>query len=1174
MNFSKKNHELKKRNRNVVSKKLFTILLAFMLTASYSQNFPTVKLEDKSNLKLNKLHVNVEITGNYATVTYDMTFYNGLNRILEGELAFPLAQGQSVSHFAMDLNSKLRSAVVVEKELGRVAYENTIKQRIDPALLEQTQGNNYKARVYPIPAKGYKRIVITYEQNLMVNDDNYQFAIPFGFKTLLSDFKIEIKCNSLDIPPIVSDGFFKDLKFIKSANNVTAKYEADVVNLNRDLKITIPIKDVFSIQTVDEYFHINKAFMPKKRMKAMPNSITMLWDASYSMQYKKLEDELSLISNYMKYIRNVKVNLIVFSNTVINNRIFRIKNGNCDELINVLRAVRYDGGTSYKKLSITKSDEILLFSDGLHNLGGLDLNEKGKLYCINSTRSSNHQLLDVLASEKGGNYINLNSVSNSSALSLLKHEVFQFLGVKHNNILFEVYPKPKTVVNENFNLSGKYVEAKPVELLFGYDEEITERITVDMSSSSNSETAKRLWAKNKLKYLVKNKELHKNEIIELAKAYHLISPYTSMIVLDRIEDYVHYKIEPPSELKEKYNRRLSESKLQQQHLLEDLIDRKEDLQSDYLNIREWYNKDFVVKPKEKEKKIRTIKSNSVTNSNQTTNSQTTIVNNNQAQPENSRPIDRNINITEAFVSGTLIASNDGLPLPGASVVIKGTTKGVQTDFDGNFAINASPDEILVFSYVGFINREYRLNSSTTKLNVTLSEDSSTLDEVVVIGYGTTTKKAYTASVTAVKAEIIESKNFENVSQSLTGEAAGVTVINSSGQPSSANTIRIRGFGSINGNYTPLYIVDGLPMTGDLGNINPNDIKSTTILKDNTATAIYGSRGANGVVLITTKSGSESSKKDIKVLNEKIVEQLALKPWDKNASYMEYIREQKSVEDAYSAYLKIRKNYRNTPSFFLDIADFFESKKRIDIALRIATNLIEIELDNHELIRALAYKLEQYKKFDLAIYVYKAVLELRPEHPQSYRDLALAYEANGDFDAAIELFLKIINGDLLEKDEEEMYYGIEQIAYVELCHLVNSTKGKRFKELKEKYKSIEIDIRVLVDWNHGETDLDLYIKNPAAEIVYYGHDTSKYGGRLSVDMTEGYGPESFWIKKAQKGDYEISVDYYSDRVQKITGPASLKVTIYRNYGKSNEEKEIKVLRLSDNDSKREIESITI
>ncbi|WP_179377229.1 VIT domain-containing protein [Winogradskyella wichelsiae] len=1146
-------------------KKLFLFIFVLLQSVtSYSQNFPSVKLEDKSKLKLDKLQVNVEISGNYAAVTYNMTFYNELNKVLEGELAFPLAQGQSVSHFAMDLNGKLRSAVVVEKELGRVAYESTIKQRIDPALLEQTQGNNYKARVYPIPANGYKRIIITYEQNLLVNEGNYQFIIPFEFKEALNDFKVKIKCHNLDQLPVVADSFNKALKFNKTDNSLVATYHEKKTLLNKDLKLEIPIKDVFALQSFEEYFHLSKTFVPKKRLKIKPKSITILWDASYSMHYRNLVQELDLIYNYLNYLSDVKVSLVVFSNTEISNTVYSIKKGESKDLINALKGIRYDGGTSYKGLSIPKSDEILLFSDGLHNLGTLNFDNDSSLYCLNSVSSANHQLLGVMASDNGGNYINLNNTSTNSALEKLKHEAFQFLGIKHANSLFEIYPKPNTIINENFNLSGKYVDLKPIELLFGYGDEITERIKVNMASSSNSVLSKRLWAKAKLNYLTKNKEENKKDIIELARAYHLISPYTSMIVLDRIEDYVRYKIEPPSELIDEYKRRLSQSKLQQQNLLVDLENKKADLKSDYKIIRDWYNQDFMIKTK-------SIDKNPKDNVSPVSNSNTdTRTFNAHSQHTNPSPIvTHTIDTTKAIVYGNVTTFSDGLPLPGASVIVKGTNRGGQTDFDGKFALNAAPNETLVFSFVGMDSVEQKL-SSNTNLNIVLNDNTASLDEIVVTGYATMAKESNTTSVSTISYESIEN----NISQSLEGEVAGVNVVNSNGNLKENTTVSIKGFGSVNGNQEPLYVIDGFPYTGNISHLNPEDILSISVIKGFNAIAIYGSKGANGVVVITTKEGEKTNKEEIDELNKKIEEQLTLKTWDKNASYIQYLSEQDSVEEAYEAYLKIRENYRNIPSFFLDIADFFETKNRIDLALRVATNLIEIELDNHELIRALAYKLEQYKKFDLAIYVYKNILELRPEHPQSYRDLALAYGANGDIDAAIDLFLKIINGDLLEKDEQKMYYGIEQIAYVELCHLVNTDNSTRSRELRKVYKSIETDIRVVVDWNHGETDLDLYVKNPVNEVIYYGHDTSKFGDRLSEDLTEGYGPESYWIKQAQKGDYKVSVDYYSDRVQKITGPASLKVTIYRNYGKSNEEKIIKVIRLSDEDSKREIEIITI
>lgn len=215
---------------------------------------------------------------------------------------------------------------------------------------------------------------------------------------------------------------------------------------------------------------------------------------------------------------------------------------------------------------------------------------------------------------------------------------------------------------------------------------------------------------------------------------------------------------------------------------------------------------------------------------------------------------------EKTVTGTVL-DEDGLPLPGVNVIEKGTSNGAQTNFDGEYSISVEVGDVIVFSYVGFATQEVTIGADDT-YDVTMATDASALDEVVVVGYGTATKQSFTGSATTIEAENLDVKSTSNISQALAGEVAGVNVINTSGQPGTASTIRIRGYGSVNGNRDPLYVVDGVPLnvSGDealrtINSINPADIKSTTILKDATATAIYGSRGANGVVLITTKSGT-------------------------------------------------------------------------------------------------------------------------------------------------------------------------------------------------------------------------------------------------------------------------------------------------------------------------------
>ena len=215
---------------------------------------------------------------------------------------------------------------------------------------------------------------------------------------------------------------------------------------------------------------------------------------------------------------------------------------------------------------------------------------------------------------------------------------------------------------------------------------------------------------------------------------------------------------------------------------------------------------------------------------------------------------------ESSVSGTVTEST-GMPIPGVNVVVKNTSKGAVTDFDGNYTINnVQKNDTLVYSYIGFTTQEIVFVNQST-INVTLEEDSSTLDEVVVVGYGTTAKKDLTGAVNQISTEDFNKGQQNTASQLITGKIAGVNVT-TGGAPGDGSNITIRGLGSLQLNNSPLYVVDGFPISNDavggsrnpLDFINPNDIESITVLKDASATAIYGSRAANGVILITTKKG--------------------------------------------------------------------------------------------------------------------------------------------------------------------------------------------------------------------------------------------------------------------------------------------------------------------------------
>ncbi len=205
------------------------------------------------------------------------------------------------------------------------------------------------------------------------------------------------------------------------------------------------------------------------------------------------------------------------------------------------------------------------------------------------------------------------------------------------------------------------------------------------------------------------------------------------------------------------------------------------------------------------------------------------------------------------VSGVVISSEDNQPVIGASVVVTGTSTGTVTDFDGRFSFEApSSAQTVKVSYVGMEPQTHKIG---TNLRIVLHPSSEALDEVVVVAYGTTTKGSFTGSAGVIDSEQIEKRQVANITNALSGAVAGVQIQSSNGQPGSTAKVLVRGIGSINAGTAPLYIVDGIPYDGDIASINSADIASMTVLKDAASTAMYGSRGANGVIMITTKKGN-------------------------------------------------------------------------------------------------------------------------------------------------------------------------------------------------------------------------------------------------------------------------------------------------------------------------------
>lgn len=219
-----------------------------------------------------------------------------------------------------------------------------------------------------------------------------------------------------------------------------------------------------------------------------------------------------------------------------------------------------------------------------------------------------------------------------------------------------------------------------------------------------------------------------------------------------------------------------------------------------------------------------------------------------------------LSIAQSVTINGKVADSQGEPLIGATILVKGTTTGSITDVDGLFSVELeSTPATLVFSYTGYRNQELEVTSATTTLDVTMEEAIGILDEVIVVAYGTAKKGSFTGSATQINAEALEGRALTNVTAAIEG-AAGIQFSPGDGQPGSSSGLRVRGFGSVNASSSPLYVVDGIIFSGNLSNINPADVESITVLKDASSTALYGSKAANGVVLVTTKGGRKGAEK--------------------------------------------------------------------------------------------------------------------------------------------------------------------------------------------------------------------------------------------------------------------------------------------------------------------------
>lgn len=1029
--------------------KFLLYFLLFIGTKTLAQSPElTVKGEDAEKVRMNKLIVDVKVVGNIAYTTAEMHFFNSGSRQMEAELIFPLPENVSVSRYAIDINGKMREAVPVNKNKGKQVFEAVEHRRVDPGLLEKVDGNNFRTRIYPLMPNGERIVVIGYEEELSAIDkDNLAYQLVSRYPKKMDQFEINVSVLGTAVAPAVAENTGENIVFSKWNQSFQASVKKENYQPAEKIIFKIPIQQnspsVLMQNVGGQYYFYGNTFVEgNKIVKKMPSSIGLIWDNSLSCQTRDLKKELALLDAYFQKIKNIKVTLYFLNYTFEKQKEYLISNGDWSELKAVMEKVKYDGGTRFSQINLLGQDEYLLFSDGLSSLSENVLPKTKKpIYAITSSVSADFAFLNYSAMQSGGNFINLNQLNPENALDKLVNNNLNFLGIKENYTVTDLYPMQGTPVSGSFSFSGISLNPKnEITLLFGYNNEavLERKINLDATVQNTTDVnVEKLWAQKKIANLDFQYAKNVQEIELLGKKYGIITKNTSLIVLENIRDYISYDIVPPAGLRAEFDRI---KKQEQDNTLAKQKNNWESIGSYLAGLNSWWNRDVkYVAPK--------------------------------VLPKSNKK--------KRVVTGNETIKGD------ANVEMVVEESAVQVD------------------QVKFVQP-------------VVAKAEEVVEE---IGYGTL------KSESSVSGRVVSGEPSNNVTQALTGRVAGVQV-----SEASNNRVVIRGNATITNANEPLIIVDGVVYDGKLTDLNKDDITSMNVIKDSSSTAIYGSRGSNGVIAITTNKGNSSTTQN------------KTKTWNPDRLYLKALASAPK-EKQYELYFELRKEQERNPSFYFDVAHFFYNQGDVKKALQVISNIADLVLENHQLYKTLTYTLRQWKDYEDAMFTAKQIAKWRTHEPQSLRDYALALEDAGKFQEAFDQLVKALEVNYYGEMSGQ-YEGVEDIILMDINRLMTDHTDLNSGKLDKKYlKKMPIDIRIIMNWNLMDVDLDLHIIEPTNEECYYGHTTTEAGARFSKDFTQGYGPEQYLIRNAVKGKYQIKTNYFGERELTESGPATVMVEIY-------------------------------
>ncbi len=553
--------------------RLPSFLLGIVLLApsvALAQQTPTLMAKNGSGsqaMELRRFQVETTIHGFMAETRITMGFHNPHDRILEGELLFPLPDGATITGLALDIHGVMVEGASVEKEQARRVFEKVVRQNIDPALAELVRGNQFKVRVYPLPARGERTVRIRYVSDLSLGPDGAFYELPLVLKQPIDELVVllEVVRHDDSPRPRVVQGAPADLKFGPWRQSWLAKARLRKATLDKPLRIEIPSarrEAAVGIERNAEgeiFFVVHDEPRPPAAVFPAPDParITILWDASGSrgQDHKK---ELQFLKDWIGARENpdLEVDLILFRNAPGKAAKIQIKNRDATPLLEAISKAVYDGATCLSCLETAVSplqpELVFLFSDGFSSYGSRDLPSFGApLYALTAATTADFSLLRALSAKSGGRFFDLSKIDEKSAARQVGQPIFSFISAKLEGADGEVYPARPRPVDGSFFLAGRLEGARAqLTLNYGIGGQILESRSFEIDSQKA--TAGRLfendWARRKLAALLLEPGNQRKKVIAHAQKYGLVSPYTSLLVLDSLEQYLQNEIRPPASL--------------------------------------------------------------------------------------------------------------------------------------------------------------------------------------------------------------------------------------------------------------------------------------------------------------------------------------------------------------------------------------------------------------------------------------------------------------------------------------------------------------------------------------------------------------------------------------------------------------------------------------------------